>query len=399
MNAMTPGELPQDLQAGDAPAPLEPELPTAAGSAPAPEAAPEAALEAEPEAPSAPPEPVASAPAVPAPSNGAQAGLLARLKSDREGVLGAVLELLRDDNPEALRGLSLIDGAGWARRFESVRATLRGDLAALRRAADQVDAADGEIGGVARELDGLAGTLREAGATQPAQAPQATSPEDAQTLREHAEQAVQAAQRGGDAVRDVEREVREVSGFISSTQGKLASFVESVNTVEQLTAGIQEVASQTNLLALNAAIEAARAGEAGRGFAVVADEVRNLARKTASITSRIEDLTLAIRQDSGGLGRDMQTAVQQVERLASLLGHALGAITDARRAMQSAAAAAQAAPGAPTAQPHEHAGAGEACATAGDALDASAAQLRRIAGGLAQVRETLRSSATPAPLS
>ncbi len=388
MNAMTPGELPQDLQPGDAQATPESETPAPAEL----ELAPEPAAEAPSEAPEAP-EPTASAPAAPTPTNGAQAGLLARLKSDRESVLGAVLELLRDGSPEALRGLSLIDGANWVQRFEGVRERLLGDRAALRQAGELVAAADAGIGDAAREIDGLAGTLRNASEPPSPAAGVAVSPESPQLLREHAEQAVQAAARSGEAMRNVEREVREVSGFISSTQGKLASFVESVNTVEQLTAGIQEVASQTNLLALNAAIEAARAGEAGRGFAVVADEVRNLARKTASITSRIEDLTLAIRQDSGGLGRDMQAAVQQVERLGSLLGNAQGAITDARRAMQTAAEAAHAAPAAVAAQPHEPAGTREACAAAGDALDALAGQLRRVAGGLAQARDGLRQHA------
>jgi methyl-accepting chemotaxis protein len=350
MNAPHPGDMPPQDPASEADETPVGELPAAQ----APEA-PEAGMLLD-EQPAAPAEPAAAPPvedaaappadaltaspaepAAPAFAGGAQAGLLARLKSDRESVLAAVLGLLRDGQDHALRNLSLIDGAAWVQRFEAVRAATAAAAAdKLREARAGMERAEAGVQAFAREFEAAAQRLRDAQAPgdDAAQAAERAR-QGCDVLQARAGEGAQAVDRSGDALRSVEREVREVSGFIGSTQGKLASFVESVNTVEQLTAGIQEVASQTNLLALNAAIEAARAGEAGRGFAVVADEVRNLARKTASITGRIEDLTLAIRESSGGLGRDMQTAVQQVDRLSSLLVHAQGAVGDARRALQS----------------------------------------------------------------
>lgn len=106
----------------------------------------------------------------------------------------------------------------------------------------------------------------------------------------------------------------KVVGEANEAQEKIRQVNEAVTRVTQITAMIREIADQTNLLALNAAIEAARAGEQGRGFAVVADEVRKLAERTAGSTSEINDAIGAITADASGAVVAMEAVARSIAR-------------------------------------------------------------------------------------
>lgn len=104
------------------------------------------------------------------------------------------------------------------------------------------------------------------------------------------------AQQGRQQVMRTVEAIGELASGVTSTAGEVENLAGRVRDISQVVDVIRTVAEQTNLLALNAAIEAARAGEAGRGFAVVADEVRSLAHRTQRSTQEIETLVQAIEQ-------------------------------------------------------------------------------------------------------
>ncbi len=150
-----------------------------------------------------------------------------------------------------------------------------------------------------------------------------------QEVAQNAEQASLAARQADQQARQGDRVVQEAIGQIGSLSGEVehsAHAIEELNTesgrIGSVLEVIRAVAEQTNLLALNAAIEAARAGEQGRGFAVVADEVRALARRTHDSTEEIEGLIGNLQRVAHKAVEQMQTSRDLTQRTVDLAGEA-----------------------------------------------------------------------------
>ncbi len=146
---------------------------------------------------------------------------------------------------------------------------------------------------------------------------------------EVAQRSVQIATNGAGIVRQTIAGMDSIRGQIQETSKRIKRLGESSQEIGSIVELINDISEQTNILALNAAIQAASAGEAGRGFAVVADEVQRLAERSSNATKRIESLVQTIQADTNEAVSSMEQTTSEVvagARLAEDAGTALGEI-------------------------------------------------------------------------
>jgi twitching motility protein PilJ len=160
----------------------------------------------------------------------------------------------------------------------------------------------------------------------------------AEKSAEVAQGSVQTAKRGADAVQDTIHGMDQMRDQIQETSKRIKRLGESSQQIGEIVELINDIAEQTNILSLNAAIQAAMAGDAGRGFAVVADEVQRLAERSAEATKQIADLVKTIQADTNEAVASMEEATNGVvatTRLADAAGQALGEIESVSEQLSS----------------------------------------------------------------
>lgn len=205
-------------------------------------------------------------------------------------------------------------------------------LVNLNEMVSQVGSAASQIASSAQQLSATSEEMAAGAEEQTSQTSQvATSVEEmSATVQEVAKNAKNAsdssgeagktAGEGGEIVGQTVGEMEKIAKSVSDLQGVIQGLNKNSEKIGDIVGVIDDVADQTNLLALNAAIEAARAGEQGRGFAVVADEVRKLAERTTSSTKEIADMVKSIQGDTSQAVSSMEEAGKEVKEGVEVAG-------------------------------------------------------------------------------
>jgi methyl-accepting chemotaxis protein len=233
---------------------------------------------------------------------------VAACRSDQDSILGIVRSLQGSAGDVyaaayELSAIAMLVGAGSDEISTSMAEVAQGSEQSARGAAEVAQGCTSQA-----QLLGQGSTL----VRQLVEAVQSVAT-DAEIASQATDRANSAAEAGGVAVAQTVAGMQRIQTTVNQSAAVIRNLGETSSQIGAIVGAIEDIADQTNLLALNAAIEAARAGEAGRGFAVVADEVRKLAERSRSATQEIGSLIGQVQKQTSDAVVSMEAGTREVE--------------------------------------------------------------------------------------